>query len=66
MKFQSFIDNREESAKQARATIETVCNSFENRKAGSEQEALASAYLQSQLQDVCEVKEEKFDVYPEA
>lgn len=66
MKFQDLIDNREESAKRARQRVSTVCNTFENRKSGSEQEAQTSAFLKDQLQNVCEVKQEFFDVYPEA
>ena len=66
MKFQGLIDNREESAKRVRERVVTVCNLFENRKSGSEQEAQTSAFLKDQLQNVCEVKEESFDVYPEA
>lgn len=66
MKFDRLIDHREESAKRARENIVTVCKSFENRKSGSEQEAGASAYLQEQLREFCDVKEDEFDVYPEA
>ncbi len=66
MKFQGLIDNREESAKRVRERVVTVCNLFENRKSGSEQEAQTSAFLKDQLQNICEVKEESFDVYPEA
>lgn len=66
MKFDRLIDSREESAKRARENIVTVCKLFENRKSGSEQEAAASAYLQDQLREFCDVKQEEFDVYPEA
>lgn len=44
MKFQGLIDNREESAKRVRERVVTVCNLFENRKSGSEQEAQTSAF----------------------
>lgn len=46
--------------------FQPFANTFENRKSGSEQEAQTSAFLKDQLQNVCEVKQEFFDVYPEA
>ncbi len=67
MKFQSLIDRREESAKRACANAKETCLAFENRNAGSEAERETSAFLQNQLREVCDdVKNEEFDVYPEA